>query len=146
MGHKILSPALVPILVLGIMLETACTLHGRIYNLSTGEVTPIAIRQSGLGGRGKLSAVVASSGEKVNGEYVTYAHIPVNWGKIYSKVYGAEGSADTGPPRGALTQYGTAVATGDQGMVIDCEYVTASLTHGSGVCVDKQDTLYKFMF
>jgi hypothetical protein len=41
----------------------ACTIHGRIYNLTTGEVTPVNITYGGSG-RGKISGVVASSGEQ----------------------------------------------------------------------------------
>lgn len=124
----------------------ACTLHGRLYNLTTGEVTPVAITYSGSG-RGKISGVVASSGEAVSGEYITFAHMPVNWGSIYAKVYGTEGSSFTsGASLGKSNQYGTAVATGDKGSVVDCEYVTTALAHGSGACADKQGTLYKLMF
>jgi hypothetical protein len=123
-----------------------CTLHGRIYNLTTGEVTPVTISYGGSG-RGKISGFVASSGEKVSGEYITFAHVPVSWGSIYAKVYGTEGSAFTsGASLGKSNQYGTAVVTGDKGAVVDCEYVTTALTHGSGACVDKQGTLYKLMF
>jgi hypothetical protein len=72
----------------------SCTLHGRIYNLTTGEVTPVTISYSGSG-RGKISAVIASSGEKISGEYLTFAHLPANWGSVYAEVYGTEGSAYT---------------------------------------------------
>jgi hypothetical protein len=98
-------------------------------------------------GRGKISAVVESSGEKVSGEYITFDHMPVNWGSTYAKVYGTEGSVFTsGSSLGKSNQYGTAIATGDKGSVIDCEYVTSLLAHGTGACVDKQGTLYKLMF
>ncbi len=128
------------------LVGVACTLHGRIYNLTTGEVTPVTISYGGSG-RGKISGVVASSGEKVSGEYITFARVPVSWGSIYAKVYGTEGSAYTsGVSLGKSNQYGTAVVTGDKGSVVDCEYVTTALTHGSGACADKQGTLYKLMF
>jgi hypothetical protein len=141
MNRSLLSLALV-IALLGV----ACTLHGRIYNLTTGEVTPVTITYGGSG-RGKISGVVTSSGETVSGEYITFAHVPVSWGSIYAKVYGTEGSAFTsGAPLGKSNQYGTAVVTGDKGLVVDCEYVTTALTHGSGACADKQGTLYKLMF
>jgi hypothetical protein len=133
-------------LVITAVFETGCTLHGRIYNLTTGEVTPATITYSGSG-RGKISAIVASSGEKISGEYLTYAHLPVNWGSVYAKVYGTEGSAFTsGSSLGKSNQYGTPVVTGDKGSVVDCEYVTTALTHGSGACVDKNGTLHKLMF
>jgi hypothetical protein len=129
-----------------VLFEVACTIHGRIYNLTTGEVTPVNITYGGSG-RGKISGVVASSGEKVSGEYITFAHVPVNWGSVYAEVYGTQGSAYTsGASLGKSNQYGTAVVTGDKGSVVDCEYVTTALTHGSGACADKQGTLYKLMF
>ena len=129
-----------------VLFGAGCTLHGRLYNLTTGEVTPVTMTYSGSG-KGKISAVVASSGEKVNGEYLTFAHVPLNWGSTYAKVYGTEGSAFTsGSSLGKSNQYGTAVATGDKGSVVDCEYVTTALAHGSGACIDKQGTLYKLMF
>jgi hypothetical protein len=132
--------------VISAVFETACTLHGRIYNLTTGEVTPVAIKYSGSG-RGKISGVVASSGEKLSGEYLTFAHLPMNWGSVYAKVYGTEGSAFTsGSSLGNSNQYGTAVVTGDKGSVVDCEYVTTALTHGSGACANNDGTLYKLMF
>jgi len=67
----------------------ACTIHGRIYNLTTGEVTPVAITYGGSG-RGKISGVIPSSGEKVSGEYMTStsAYVPAGWGKVYARVYG----------------------------------------------------------
>jgi hypothetical protein len=132
--------------LLVIAFEAGCTLHGRLYNLTTGEVTPVTMTYGGTG-RGKISANIASSGEKFSGEYVTLAHVPLNWGSIYAKVYGTQGSSFTGNASlGKSNQYGTAVVTGDKGSVVDCEYVTTALTHGSDACVDKQGTLYKLMF
>jgi len=147
MRHSISVLSLTVLLLLSVVFETACTLHGRIYNLTTGEVTPVTITYGGSG-RGKISGVVASSGENMSGEYLTYAHLPVNWGSVYAKVYGNEGSAFTsGSSLGKSNQYGTAVVTGDKGSVVDCEYVTTALTHGSGACADNTDgTLYKLMF
>ena len=139
------APALWLVL-LTVMFGAGCTLHGRLYNLTTGEVTPVTMTYGGSG-HGRLSAVIASSGENVSGEYLTFAHLPANWGSTYAKVYGTEGSAYTsGASLGKVNQYGTAVATGDKGSVVDCEYVTSSLTHGTGACTDKQGTLYKLMF
>lgn len=136
---------LAPLLILLVVaFEGGCTLTGRLYNLTTGEVTPVTMSYSGSG-KGKIRAVVASSGEKVTGEYITFGHRPVNWGSIYAKVYGTEGSA-YGSSEGKSNQYGTAVATGDKGGVVDCEYVTTMLAHGSGGCTDNQGTLYKLMF
>jgi hypothetical protein len=70
-----------------VLLEAGCTLHGRIYNLKTGEVTPATMTYGGSG-RGKINAVIASTGEKFTGEYITFAHVPVTWGSVYASVYG----------------------------------------------------------
>jgi hypothetical protein len=148
MRYLLPRSAVVCAILFSVLFETACTLHGRIYNLTTGEVTPVTFSYSGSG-RGKISAVVASSGEKMNGEYLTFAHLPANWGSVYAKVYGTEGSAYTsGASLGKSNQYGTAVVTGDKGTVVDCEYVTrlALSAHGAGACADKNGTLYKLMF
>lgn len=112
------------VLVLFILaLEAGCTLHARLYNMTTGEVIPVTMTYSGSG-KGKLNAVVPSSGEKITGEYITFAHIPVNWGSIYAKVYGTQGASYTSASsEGKSNQYGTAVATGDKGSVVDCGYV-----------------------
>lgn len=126
-----------------LLLLTGCTLHGRLYNLDTGEVTQVKYKYSGSG-RGIISGVFPS-GESFKGEYVTFSHPPINWGSIYASVYGSFSGAEihTGA---SMTQYGTAVGSGDRGSVVDCEYVTSSLTHGSGACKDKHGTRYKMMW
>jgi hypothetical protein len=122
LGRKLNVVIAVSVALVGV----GCTLHGRIYNLTTGEVTPVTISYSGSG-RGKISGVIASSGERVDGEYLTFAHVPVNWGSIYAKVYGTAGSAFTNAASlGKSNQYGTAVVTGNKGSVVDCEYVTTA--------------------
>jgi uncharacterized membrane protein len=63
---------------------TSCTLKGRLYNLDTGEVTPVKMTYSGSG-RGTISGTF-SNGEAFSGDYVTFLHPPVNWGKIYGTV------------------------------------------------------------
>jgi len=70
------KPALL-LTLLVVLFGAGCTLHGRLYNLTTGEVTPVTMTYSGSG-KGKISAIVASPGEKVNGEYLTFAHVPLN--------------------------------------------------------------------
>lgn len=122
---------------------TGCTLKGRLYNLDTGEMTPIKFTYSGSG-RGTITGTFAS-GESFSGDYVTFVRPPVNWGLIYGKVYGAFAWQNQ-QSGGSAQQYGTAVASGKAGFVADCEYVTASIAHGSGACIDKAGTKYKIMF
>src|ERR1700684_1718524 len=113
-----------------VLLGAGCTLHARIYNLSTGEVTPATFTYGGSG-RGKISAVL-KSGEQLNGAYISFVHAPLNWGSVYADVYGAGGAAYPNGTDQRANQYGTAVVTGNQGFVADCEYVTTALVHGSG--------------
>ena len=120
------------------LIDLGCNLQARLYNLTTGEVTPATFTYGGSG-RGKISAVL-KSGEQLNGEYITFAHAPINWGSIYADVYGTAGAAYTNGSRQNSNQYGTAVVTGNQGFVADCEYVTTALAHGSGACKGKQGT------
>ena len=74
---------------------SGCIEHGRLYNLATGEVTCLTFTYGGSG-RGKIAAV-AASGEEFNGEYITSARQPANWGSIYAAVYGSEGAAYGNP-------------------------------------------------
>ena len=55
-AHPKLSLWLVLLIVL---FGVACTMHGWIYNLTTGEVTPVDITYGGSGRR-KISGIVAS--------------------------------------------------------------------------------------
>jgi len=128
-----------------VLLSVGCTLHARLYNLDTGEVTP-AVFTYGGSGRGKITAVKAS-GENFNGEYITSSRQPTNWGNIYAAVYGTEGAA-YGNSGSKSNQYGTAIVTGDKGTVMDCEYVTDvnQLVHGSGACKDNKGGRYKLVF
>jgi hypothetical protein len=126
------------------VIDAGCTLQARLYNLSTGEVT-VATFTYGGSGRGKISAVLGS-GEQLKGEYITFVHAPLNWGSVYADVYGAGGATYTNGSNQKSNQYGTAVVTGNEGFVADCEYVTSALVHGTGACKDNQGTLYKLVF
>jgi hypothetical protein len=124
-----------------------CEQEGRLYNLTTGEVTPAKFTYSGSG-KGKITALLPS-GEQLKGEYVTFARMPANWGSTFAAVYGTAGTAYSGAASGSkANQYGTAIVSGDRGFVGDCEYVVRGVFRGTGTgaCKDKQGTLYKLMF
>jgi hypothetical protein len=129
-----------PLLLVAVLFLSSCTMHGHIYNLQTGETTVVNFSYSGSG-HGHLSATLAS-GEVFKGEYTTTADAAYGWGSIYGS--GGSATASTGTFNGK--QYGTAVATGDKGTVIDCEYVTSMSLHGSGACKDNHGGKYKLMF
>jgi hypothetical protein len=131
------------------LLIFGCSKKARIYNLTTGEVVPAQFSYNGTG-KGTLTAVTAS-GEKLKGEYVTLAGGQVSWGSIYASVYGPKGSASgSGSSFASSTeakQRGTAIATGDKGTIIQCEYITSVWNGGgTGACKDNHDVLYKLMF
>jgi hypothetical protein len=146
-GNNMRKPFVV---VLSLFLMASCAKKARMYNLATGEVTPVEFSYNGTG-KGKLSAV-ATSGEKFTGEYVTLAGGQTNWGNIYATVYGPNGKAVSGTSTAVSSttdakQRGTAIATGDKGTIIQCEYVTSAWNGGgSGACKDNHDVLYKLMF
>jgi hypothetical protein len=123
--------------------------EAHLYNLTTGEVAPTQFTDAGRG-KGTV-AVTLASGEQFKGEYVTVLTEESSWGSIYASVYG----------RGALTtasgtqrsrsqssqQYGTAIATGDKGTIIQCEYVMSLRNRaGTGACEDNHKVKYKVMF
>lgn len=131
------------------VLITACTKKAHIYNLTTGEMIPAQFSYNGTG-KGTLSAVTAA-GEKFKGDYVTIPSGETSWGTIYASVYGPKGSASgTASSFSSTTnsqQRGTAIATGDKGTIIQCEYVTSVWNGGgTGACKDNHNVLYKLMF
>lgn len=132
-----------------VLLIFGCTRSARLYNLTTGEVVPVQFSYNGRG-KGTLTAL-AASGEKFKGEYVTMPSGEVTWGSIYASVYGpngsASGSGSTFSSRTDARQRGTAIATGDKGTIIQCEYFTSALNGGgAGGCKDNHGVLYKLMF
>jgi hypothetical protein len=123
--------------------------EAHLYNLTTGEV---AATQFSDAGRGKGTvAVTLASGEQFKGEYVTVLTEESSWGSIYASVYGQGALATaTGTQRSrsqSSQQYGTAIATGDKGTIIQCEYVMSLRNRsGTGACEDNHKIRYKVMF
>jgi hypothetical protein len=118
----------------------------RLYNLTTGEVTTITYV-------GKRLTATLPSGESISGEYATVSEGTTSWGTIYSNVYGNVGATPislrdntqvVGGTRSRSAR-GSAIATGDRGTIIQCEYITGA-TAGSGACEDNHGTKYKLMF
>lgn len=137
---------------LAILLTTAglgCALTARVYNLDTGQVITATFMYSGSG-RGSVEFVLPS-GEVCKGEYVTVAGGTTSWGSVFATVYGPGGSATaTGTGYGRSIenmQKGTAIAIGNRGAVIECEYVTSAYgAQGYGACKDNKGNRYKLMF
>jgi hypothetical protein len=119
----------------------------RLYNVSSGEVIS-GVFTYDSSGRGRVT-VDFSDGERATGEYVTVAGGTTSWGTIFAYVYGTGGFA-TGR---VLTrsvqneQYGTAIATGNRGRVIQCEYISSAVVvQGYGACRDNRDVIYRLVF
>jgi hypothetical protein len=114
-----------------------------MYNLETGEVTSLNL--SGTSGHHGAISGVFISGESITGDMITFTTIPINWGKVYGSVYNDFSWRESGYGRN-WQRYGTAVVSGNKGFVADCEFVSASFSHGSGACIDKQQKRYKLMW
>jgi hypothetical protein len=109
---------------------------GHLYNLTSGQVTEIKC------GHRKASGTLPS-GEKLAGEYVTIVNAAVGWGSIYSSVYSASSTAVSV----AGQNRGTVIMTGNQGTILNCEYLSSSWSgHGAGAGEDNQGVKYKLMF
>ncbi len=137
------------ILIMAAVALAGCTGKGRLYNLTTGEVTELKYKY-GLSGHGRILGQFAS-GEKLSGEYTTVPKGAVSWGIVYGSVRAANISAFGSSTSTAMTsdsdQPGTAIITGNHGAILECEYVTSAMSgHGHGGCRDKSGTLYRMMF
>jgi hypothetical protein len=120
----------------------------RLYNLETGEMTALNAHYNGTD-KGNLDGSLRS-GEIINGEWVVMRNESVTWGSIYSSVYTPAG-VSSGRATGVAvargpTSYGTGLATGDKGTIVDCEFLVGSNRHGTGACKDNHGAKYKMMF
>lgn len=132
------------LLVLSII---GCVHTARLYDLSSGQVTPAKFSYSGSG-RGTISLNLAE-GSACSGEYFTVTGGVTSWGTIYGQVWGAQGvMSGLATSMGGSTpneQRGTAVAVCDSGATIECEYVARG-PHGQGACLDNSGNKFKLMF
>lgn len=114
------------------------TINARIYDLSgSGGVANAAFKWTGSGS-GPLTGSLPD-GEVFQGEYTTVASGVSGWGTTFRSVYTVSLSNDL--------ERGSAIATGNRGTVIDCEYVVrAGTATGYGVCRDNKKRAYRLMF
>ncbi|MGO9648367.1 MAG: hypothetical protein ACLPOO_09950 [Terriglobales bacterium] len=120
----------------------------RLYNIETGEMSELNVHYSGTD-KGSIDGSLRS-GEIMTGEWVVVRNDTVAWGSIYSSVYTPAG-ASSGSASGVAvarggTQYGTGLAKGDKGTILDCEFLVGTNRHGTGACKDNHGTKYKMMF
>lgn len=122
--------------ILGLIALTSCSMpqQGKLYNLSTGQVTPVTYSYNGTG-KGSIQFVV--DGKILKGEYLTLASAGT-WGSIYGAYGGVVANT---------TQRGSAVAADGQGLVLQCEYTTDAFSGGgSGFCKDNNNVAYRVTF
>jgi len=114
------------------------TINARIYDLSgSGGVANAEFKWTGSG-TGPLTGSLPD-GELFRGEYTTVASGVSGWGTTFRSVYTVNLTSDL--------QRGSAIATGNRGTVIDCEYVVRSgSATGYGVCRDNKSRTYRLMF
>lgn len=124
-----------------------CVHTARLYDLTSGRVTPAKFSYSGSG-NGSISLSLAD-GSTCSGEYFTVTGGITSWGSIFGQVWGAQGAmSGIATSVGGATpneQRGTAVAVCDGGATIECEYVARG-PHGHGACLDNSGNKFKLMF
>lgn len=135
------------VIVAIVLLICGCTTNARLYNLDTGEMTPL-VAHRGAGSHGTIEGHF-KSGETVKGEYQVVTQGIIGWGSVYSSVSSgtttASGSA-TATSIGIGKREGAAMLVGDQGMVLQCEFIMGLETHGTGYCKDNRNGKYRLMF
>lgn len=114
----------------------------QLHDMQTGEIV-----EGSFGFVGTTTGRVTipmNDGETLRGEYSTMPEGAVNWGDIYGAVYKRAGFT-----AGSSALRGRAVAVGERGTAIECEYVTSSSREspqGHGACRDNHGTLYRLVF
>ncbi len=152
MGQHIHSPSALfpkfaPILSVVLLFGCATTTRevpARLYSLSDGQVIQATFSFSGSTS-GTITVPLAS-GEILRGEYRTLRSGATGWGAIFSQ----GGATAVGTINTRSAEYrGVAIASGAQGTVIECEYVTSSSSRrpeGYGACRDNHARIYRLVF
>ncbi len=133
-----------PIQYASVNSSTGSGLPARLYSLADGQIIPATFSFSGTtSGQVNISM---PNGEILTGEYRTVASGETGWGQIFFK--GGESAVAAVNTRSA-TYRGSGIASGPQGTVMQCEYVTSSSRsqpEGYGTCQDNRGKLYRLMF
>jgi len=115
------------------------TVSARLYNVQDGSVANAKFHFTGT--THGSAEITLPSGEVLVGEYNTVTGGMSGWGEIYGELW----SLSVLP----YEYVGTAIASSDQGTVMECEYITnRSLWNprGHGTCRDNRGQIYKLMF
>jgi hypothetical protein len=126
-------------------------LSARLYDTQNGNVIPAWFYFSGT--RVGEVGLVMPDGETMRGEYSTAPAGSTTWGSIYANAYSPVGLASSNAFGYARTVpnalRGQAVAVGNRGTTLQCEYVTNNSrvsSQGNGVCQDNRGKYYRLMF
>lgn len=119
----------------------ACTRYARLYNLETGDVLRASFKDSPAAGG--MMTVTMPWGETLTGEYTVMRAGSSEWGSIY--VLGVGTAAGSASSMQHLNQ-GSAIATGPQGTILECEFVASSVSgNATGGCRDNKGNTYRLM-
>lgn len=135
--------SLVSLLLLASCVTTSRNVPARLYNLADGSIVQATFSFAGsTSGNVRMEL---PSGEVLSGEYRTLRSGVSGWGAIF-----AQGGTSAAAIAVRSDQYrGSAIASGPQGTVMECEYVTSSSRsrpEGYGTCRDNGSRLYRLMF
>lgn len=125
----------------------ACTTNARLYNLDTGEMTPLVAHRE-RGSHGTIEGRF-KSGESVKGEYQVVTQGTVGWGSVYTSVSSGTSTASgsgTATSIGIGKREGAIMMVGDQGLVLQCEFIMGLEAHGTGYCKDNHNGKYRLLF
>jgi hypothetical protein len=123
-------------------LGCAVTRQARLYDVDSPNVLVAGFRDAGMG-HGPIWIGEKLESATCRGEYVTVPHGTNGWGTIY----GQRGFATVAGAATDTDQPGRAIVSCSDGRVIECEYVTSSLTgSGNGACRDNRARRYRLMF
>lgn len=130
---------------LAVLLLISCTTtrQARLYNVETGQVLYMEFTDSAAAG-GQIT-VSLPSGEVLKGEYTVMRGGSVEWGSIYALGETTPAATATSRRMERLNQ-GTAIATGSQGTVLECEFLADSLAgNAQGTCRDNKGNTYRMV-
>lgn len=138
-------------LILFALTLSGCTVSANLFPIegplaqsSEAVVIPCSFTYNGFG-IGKVT-ITMPDGEVLKGKYVTRDNSAygMNFGSMFSRNYYAQYYGNSFSFSGC--QYGSFVATGDKGTVLQGEYWVNLTNHGSGFAKDNHGNLYKFMW
>ena len=95
--------------------------------------------------------ITMPDGEVLKGDYSIVRGGSIGFGRIYAAAYGTAGYATANATSSSFVtervSEGTAIAIGNKGTSIQCEFYNDNLSgHGKGACKDSHDIVYRLMY